>query len=210
MSAGLHGRIPSEHNPWIDAAPLGRGQLEGPPSVPPRKAVEPLQPSLPGPDLPQRGVPAPERGGLRVRAVRPGPTLWVVGAHGGSGESSIASLCPQWSGTGRAWPSLAGASCVLVARTHYSGLTAAQAALTQWAAWTGPPPMLEGLILIADAPKKLPRPLRDLAALVAGGSPRTWHLPWIEEWRLGEVSADSRPVSQLVSTLTSLAPASAL
>jgi hypothetical protein len=66
---------------------------------------------------------------------------------------------------------------------------------------------LLGLVVVADAPGRLPRPLRDLAELVGGGVPRTWTVPWVEEWRLGhEASLPDAPrqVRHLVKELTAL------
>nr|WP_245702893.1 hypothetical protein [Arthrobacter subterraneus] len=52
---------------------------------------------------------------------------------------------------------------------------------------------LMGLAVLADAPGKLPKPLRDLATIVGGGAPRLWHLPWVEAWRTGDAEADQLP-----------------
>lgn len=80
---------------------------------------------------------------------------------------------------------------VLVARSHVSGLRAAQAAAAQWASRRLPSSVrLLGLAVVADAPGRRPKPLRDLLDLVAGGFPTWWDLPWVEGLRLGE-SADS-------------------
>lgn len=167
-------------------------------------------PAPTGPTAPQGHVPMPEVA-LPVRSVESWPVLWIVGAHGGSGESSIAQLDPRWRASGHAWVATTNGSplpCVLVARTNTRGLTAAQAALTQWAAsGAGPSVRLLGLILIADAPGKLPAPLRDLAKVVGGGAPRVWQLPWNDGWRQGDEPAEAmrRPVKRLVSDLHSLA-----
>jgi len=75
-----------------------------------------------------------------------------------------------------------------VARTHAHGLRAAQSAIREWAAGDAPV-LLLGLVLIADAPGRLPHALRQLADLIAGGVPAVWSLPWIEAWRLGEPPA---------------------
>lgn len=76
---------------------------------------------------------------------------------------------------------------LLVARTHASGLRAAQAAARQWASGSlGGGVTLLGLIAVADAPGRLPRPLRDLLGLVSGGLPRVWEMPWMEAWRMGD------------------------
>ena len=87
------------------------------------------------------------------------------------------------------------------------GSRAAQAAATQWAAGLVPGVDVLGLVIVADAPGRLPRPLRDFAHLVGGGVPRTWNVPWIELWRLGEPPALSdapREVRRLVDELHAL------
>ncbi|WP_156887613.1 DUF6668 family protein [Propionicicella superfundia] len=157
---------------------------------------------------PQAGVSAPAEG-LPLRPCAPGPALWVVGAHGGAGESSVAALDPAWAEAGHAWPAGHGMrACVLVARTHASGLLAAQRALTQWAAWRGPEvPALVALMLVADAPGKLPKPLRDLAAHVSGGAPLRVDLPWIDEWRFGPQPSVPPAAARVAATLASLTPA---
>ncbi|WP_067067576.1 DUF6668 family protein [Carbonactinospora thermoautotrophica] len=104
--------------------------------------------------------------------------------------STLAATIPGGVDAARAWPAPpppGSARVVLVARTHAAGLRAAQAAARQWASGTLPPGIhLLGLVLIADAPGRLPRPLRDLVRLISGGVPRTWLLPWVEALRLGE------------------------
>lgn len=129
--------------------------------------------------------------------------LWIVGAHGGAGESTVADLVDTWQAAGHAWPQRPQpVSCVLTARTSAGGLLAAQAALRQWAAGDAPV-RLHGLVLIADAPGRLPRPLGDLAELVAGGAPRCWLLPWIQAWRFGDPQLP-RPVTRLIRELTAV------
>lgn len=148
------------------------------------------------------------------------PVLWVVGAHGGSGESALAALDRRWHPAGHVWPAHQ-APCVLVARTHLRGVLAAQAALTQWAAAAAGGAQLLGLVLVADAPGRQPAPLRDFAAVVGGGAPRVWEIPWIEEWRFLDPAAPAsspaspaaaslpRRLRKLVSELRSLAPVKA-
>lgn len=115
--------------------------------------------------------------------------VWWVGAHGGAGESTLEQLLEGSQAAGHAWPisppHAVPARVVLLARTNAHGLRAAQLAAIEWA--SGEIPIqLEGLVLIADAPGRLPRPLKDFAQLVAGGVPVTWRLPWVEAWRTGE------------------------
>lgn len=151
-----------------------------------------------GPAAPQPGVVTPTDG-LPVRLTDATSSLWLVGAHGGSGESTLATLGEQWTAAGHAWPELpqgVTAPCVVVARTHVRGLLAARTALTQWAgSGAGRSVQLLGLVLVADAPGRLPGPLRDMARLVAGGAPRAWNVPWVEQWRVGETDLDGSPRS---------------
>ncbi|WP_344812850.1 DUF6668 family protein [Microlunatus aurantiacus] len=158
-------------------------------------------------------MPAPDKvDQLPTRRVHESTGLWIVGAHGGAGESTLAALVDAWKPAGRAWPTLEPAEAVtaiVVARTNVRGLTAAKAAAKQWASGLVPEVQLLGLVLVADAPGRLPRPLRDLSRVVGGGYPRAWQLPWVESWRLGDpVSLDTAPreVRRLVDDLNILLP----
>jgi len=143
-------------------------------------------------------LPAPsERLGCRSVDVGERPAVWWVGVHGGAGESTLEQLFVGSRASDHSWPEtatgVAPASVVLVARTHAHGLGAAQSAIREWAAGEVEV-LLLGLVLIADAPGRLPRPLARLASLVCGGVPAAWSLPWIEAWRLGEPPApDNAP-----------------
>ena len=162
-----------------------------------------------GPRSPQQGVPAPDRvDQLPTFDHRTPADLWVLGAHGGAAESSLAALVPQWRAANHGWPRVPGhplrSRVLLTVRSNVRGLQSAQSAATQWAAGLAPFVELVGLVVVADAPGRMPRPIRDLTQLVSGGVPRTWHLPWIESWRLGEpVALESapRPARRLVDDL---------
>lgn len=151
------------------------------------------EPAAPAPLTPQPGSAAPVASNrLRRRRLLPGMAarVWWVGVHGGAGETTLATLLPESRATSHVWPLPVvddgpAPNVVLVARTHASGLKAAQEALRDWAAGDLPVKLL-GLVLIADAPGRLPKPLRDLAQLVAGGAPAVWRIPWHEPWRRGE------------------------
>lgn len=166
-----------------------------------------------GPTRPQGGVVAPEPSErLPLVPVRPGPSLWWVGAHGGSGESTMSGLVAGWAAAGHRWPVTgAGERVVLVARSSMGGLMAARTAARQWAAGGVPGVVLVGLVVVADAPGRLPRPLRQMSRLVGGGVPRTWHVPWVEAWRLGQapdLAGAPRQVTDLVRDLEAVAEAS--
>jgi hypothetical protein len=92
---------------------------------------------------------------------------------------------------------------MLVARTSYTSLLAAQRALQDWGSGSVPA-ALEGLVLIADAPGKLPKELRALVGLVTSIAPgSTWELPWQAEWRLGRPTLEhaARQTRQLLHHL---------
>ena len=118
--------------------------------------------------------------------------VWWLGAHGGAGESTLEELFSGSRAADHSWPltgaNVAPARVVLAARTHAHGLTAAQSAIREWAAGDAHV-LLLGLVLIADAPGRLPHSLRQLADLIAGGVPAVWSLPWVEAWRVGEPPA---------------------
>ena len=95
--------------------------------------------------------------------------VWWVGAHGGAGESTLEELFLGSRAADHRWPltgeNLPAARVVLVARTHAHGLSAAQSAIREWAAGEARV-LLLGLVLIADAPGRLPHALRRLADLI--------------------------------------------
>ena len=167
-------------------------------------------PTPTGASAPQPGLAAPPAGDRlpSVEHMRPA-SLWVLGTHGGAGESTVAALSAEWRAAEHAWPQIPGqgARVLLTARSNMHGLRAAQTAATQWAAGLVPGVELMGLVIVHDAPGKLPRALRDRIQVVSGGVPRTWSVPWNESWRLGEevsAAAASREVRRLVSELNVL------
>lgn len=153
-----------------------------------------------GPSRPQRGVDEPETiDRLPRRTPELTAQVWWLGAHGGAGESTLTEYLPGSRAADHRWPTSADPAApspvVLVCRAHARGLHAAQRALTDWASGAVPDVHLLGLVVVADAAGRLPKPLRDLARLVAGGAPRVWHLPWIEAARYAPAEATSPPAS---------------
>ena len=139
--------------------------------------------------------------------------MWWLGAHGGAGESTLEELFSGSRAADHSWPLTAAnqapARVVLTARTHARGLSAAQSAIREWAG-ADVQVLLLGLVLIADAPGRLPRGLRQLADLIAGGVPAVWWLPWIEAWRVGEPPAPHnapKVVRQLLEDLQAMTEA---
>ena len=191
-------------NPWISRPTSPEPVASVPSMAPPAQAT--------GPVAPQRGVPAPDRvDQLPIHDHRHEAVLWWLGTHGGAGESTLATLVPSWPAADHAWPRTpqGPARVALVARTNERGLRTAQAAARQWAAGLVPHVEVVGLVLMADAPGRLPKALRDLAQVVGGGVPRVWNVPWIEPLRLGVPLTHAtvpREVRQLVDELRTLVP----
>lgn len=124
------------------------------------------------------------------------PTWFFVGCHGGAGTSTLNTAITGGWDARVFWPLAQHetTNVVLVARTHAAGLRAAQYAARVWAEKAFPPTVrLLGLAAVADAPGRLPKPLRQLLDLIAGGVPQIWQLPWVESLRLGD-PADQTPL----------------
>ncbi|MFH9015894.1 DUF6668 family protein [Streptomyces sp. NPDC017943] len=120
-----------------------------------------------------------------------------VGTHGGAGVSTLAAVYGGYD-SGRSWPG-AGAprSVLLVARTHAAGLGSAAAAVEAFRRGQAPPGLdLDAVVLVADAPGRLPRPLvqrvRSLEAVID-----VYRVPWVTAWRLGEPGGPPRETEAL-------------
>ena len=155
------------------------------------------------PDVEPAGEP---HGAVVPTTVTPvaGGRLFLAGAHGGAGVSTLVHLVPALREVG---PRIAaGDRLVVVCRSSASGLQAAQRVLAYLASPSSPAAHVEGLIVSADAPGRTPRPLHDLTALLSGATPRTWLLPWVEDWRFDPYSVQvPRAVRAVLGELTELA-----
>lgn len=192
-----------QQNPWArqqPPAPDAPQQAAPPPS--------PVMPGQTGPQTPQIGVPPPAESERLPRfAIPVADTLWWLGVHGGSGESTMARLLPGTRAAGHRWPippPPVPTPVVLVARTHAYGLRSAQRAAIEWASAVVQGVSVLGLVLIADAPGRLPRVLDDFADIVGGGVPRVWEVPWIEEWRRGEEPTPDNTPDEVFEVLESI------
>ena len=113
------------------------------------------------------------------------PVMWLLGAHGGAGVSTLARV---WAPAGDAlggWPAADRyRSVIVVARTHRTGLAAAHDLLLQAAAGLVGGCTVIGLALVPDTPGKLPKTLRRSADVVASAAPAVWSLPWVPDLRV--------------------------
>ena len=164
-------------NPWVTTPDKNVEEQTPDVHVPPAAVIS----------TPLRGMVEPDAADrLASRSMAGTARLWVVGTHGGAGESRIADLIESARSTDHCWPVLPSGDnprVLLVCRADMRGLTTARNTLTQWASGAAPQIDLLGLAVLADAPGKTPKVLRDFAALVGGGAPRLWTLPWVDAWR---------------------------
>ncbi|MEV7078810.1 DUF6668 family protein [Streptomyces sp. NPDC093516] len=142
--------------------------------------------AAPGPGVPE---PAHDRAAARRFS-------WV-GTHGGAGVSTLAAVYGGHD-SGRAWPA-AGAppSVLLVARTHAAGLDTVAGAVETFRRGQAPPELdLDAVVLVADAPGRLPRPLaqrvKSLESVID-----VYRVPWVPAWRLGELGRPPRETAAL-------------
>jgi len=126
---------------------------------------------------------------------------WWLGVHGGAGETTLATLFAGVPAAEHSWPisdAPRKARVVLVARTNFLGMVAAQAAMRDWSANHRQQVNVLGLVLIADRPGRLPRPLIDLQRTLEGATRNLWWLPWVESWTLGAVpSRENAPTKEV-------------
>jgi len=118
-----------------------------------------------------------------------GLKVWLLGTHGGSGARCLAAVIPGSRYAGKTWPVPAGTAAepvVLVCRGDHRGLTSAQdyARAYRDGEFAGQLQLL-GVIISADAPGRVPLPLRRLERLLSGAVPLLGHVPWVPQWRLG-------------------------
>lgn len=101
------------------------------------------------------------------------------GAHSGAG---VTTLARELGGADLGTTGMTGLPTLVVCRSSADGLIAAQRLASSELAgaptWT-----CLGLVVVADGPGSLAKPLAELAALILGGYPDHWPIPWMESWR---------------------------
>jgi hypothetical protein len=174
-------RACATENPWVTPA-NGRSPAASVARPEPLAAAPAPQPGVLPPHPAQR---LPWRELSREELL---VAVWLTSAHGGAGSSTLAELTVGWRAAGSAWPISPEpdrpARVLLCARTSYTGLRSAQAALTDWTSGRVPV-CLEGLVLLAAAPGRLPKQLRPLLELVRAAAGRVWEIGWQPQWLIG-------------------------
>lgn len=137
--------------------------------------------------------------------------VWLLGVHGGSGARCLASVLTGTRTSGGAWPEPAAGrgQVVLVCRTSHRGLAAAQDHARQFRDDPALRDQLDllGVIVSADAPGRLPPPLRRLERLVSGALPVLGEVPWQPAWRLGPAQPFPEPPAWLTKLQQALSVA---
>ncbi|MFF0158668.1 DUF6668 family protein [Streptomyces sp. NPDC005263] len=146
-----------------------------------------------GPEIWIRGpVPAPEpvppEPVHTPATARRRPFVSFVGAHGGAGTSTLATVYGGHD-CGRDWPGPAAPrSVLLVARTHAAGLRSALHTLEVFRHGGAPPGLdLAAVVLVADAPGRLPRPLAQRIKVIESAID-VYRVPWMPAWRLDDLT----------------------
>jgi hypothetical protein len=154
-------------------------------------------------------------GRREAESVRQGPEIWIrgpvtpagrrfswVGTHGGAGVSTLAAVYGGHD-SGRDWPGPgAPVSVLLVARTHAAGLFAARRTLELFRRGEHPPGLdLDAVVLVADAPGRLPRPLARQVEEIES-TVDVYRVPWVPAWRLGDLSTTPPRGTEALARLT--------
>lgn len=127
---------------------------------------------------------------------------WVA-THGGAGATTLSAVFGGHD-TGRAWPRPdqgEPASVLLVGRTHATGLEAVTHTLDIFRRGDAPPGLdLDAVVLVADAPGRLPRPLAQHVKAIEAAID-VYRVPWMPSWRLNDLTAplprESAPLARL-------------
>ncbi|MDF3301933.1 DUF6668 family protein [Streptomyces tropicalis] len=154
--------------------------------------------------VPGSGVPEPVPGRTPGCAVTPRRFSWVA-THGGAGTTTLAAVYGGHD-CGRDWPGPdAPPSVLLVARTHASGLDSVARGVEAFRRGVAPAGLdLDAVVLVADAPGRLPRPLaqrvKGLESVID-----VYRVPWVPAWRLGDLAGGPPREAEPLSRLTGAA-----
>jgi hypothetical protein len=137
-----------------------------------------------------RRVSLPEQAGLPI-AEQPlhqdegfSPLVWLVGAHGGAGTTSLAHAVAAFGDAGQQWPAEDEYPwSVIVARTTREGLEAAHDTALQAQAGKSGDCKVLGVILVADAPGKIPKAIEQRMTVLERVVPTIWTVDYHPSWR---------------------------
>lgn len=118
------------------------------------------------------------------RSVAP-PMVWLLGAHGGAGVSTLAHQLGVAGDARRRWPSgrfteQESPLVLIVAAEHATGLDAASEVLRQHLSGQGSAAHLVGLVTVSQVKGKLPTSLDYRLRTLGDIAPRMWRIPFVE------------------------------
>ncbi|MCW8103311.1 DUF6668 family protein [Streptomyces tauricus] len=127
-----------------------------------------------------------------------------VNAHGGAGATTFAAALGGVD-VGQNWPDLSLGNpgrFFLLARTHAAGLQAASRKMEALRSKSHPLGIeLIAIVLVADAPGRLPSELSRRIKVVRSAAP-SFIVPWIPAWRVGQAAERApRPIVEIASII---------
>lgn len=112
------------------------------------------------------------------------PAVWLVGAHGGAGTTTLSRMLEPFGDAGHVWPAADDNPwCVVVCRENYQGLAAAQQVILQAATSQAGKCSVLGVITVADGPGKRPKKLAASLRIIEEISP-VWRVGWIPDLKV--------------------------
>lgn len=126
-------------------------------------------------------IPWPPTSGTEGRA----PLVWLLGAHGGAGVTTLARVLAPAADCWRRWPAPRPEESpyvAVVARETAIGLAAADALLRQHHAGLAGASAVVGLVTVAARPGRVPAAIRRDRQLYAALVPHVWRIGWHEAW----------------------------
>lgn len=187
-------------SPW-QVPPMGSGE------APPDEATDAVPDQ--GGEPRERVVSATPPDTLLGRVGRPpgGRHLFTwVSAHGGAGATSLArasgtgaDLTGEWPAPDLGWPTVV----ALVCRSNAAGLQAAGRLLREAASGQLPDLEVAALVVVADAPTKPSKQIRQRIHELSGAAPRLVRVPWIAAWRDAPYTPDPA-ISDVAETVAAV------
>jgi len=108
--------------------------------------------------------------------------MWLLGAHGGAGVSTLERVWAPAADCRHGWPAAEHVPfVVIVTRMHATGLDAAHRLITQHQSGKAGACTLLGLVTVAAAPGKPDVSLTRRREVVAAAAGNAWHVGWVPE-----------------------------
>ena len=160
-------------------------------------------PHAEAPETPERpsSIPTDIAAAIPAGVLTPRRFSWVA-THGGTGVTTLASVYGGQD-CGRDWPAPEDPpSILLVARTHAAGLAAISRALDVFRRGEAPPGLdLDAVVLVADAPGRLPRQLAHYVKAIESMID-VYRVPWVPSWRIGDLTGPPPRETEALARLT--------